>query len=299
MRWFRRAGVERGLAVVSPFAGGVAALRMQERGGRPRLEALAWAQAQQPDAETLSRLVREIKAGKMDLLALLDPADYQCVVIDAPPAPEDELMAAARWKVRELLDFHIDDAVLDYLPLPPGAGRAPMLFVVAAKAQAIRQLAQPYQEANLRLEVIDIAESAQHAFAARLAIPDYALALLHLAEGHALLTFSFGADLILARRIEGQGLTGPYLYERVALEVQRSVDYFERHYSQFPLARLYLAPAPDLEALQARLVDSLALGVERIDLQSLIDLQEAPQLHSLLRQNQFFHLLGAALRQSV
>lgn len=298
MRWIRRTGLERGLAVVSPLPGGVAALRLQDDGQRPRLQALAWAQGRRPDKDTLAQLAREIGAGKMDVLALLDRAHYQCVVIDAPPAPAEELMAAARWKLRDLLNFHIDDAVLDYLPLPANAGRTPLLFVVAAQAAAVRDLAQPYQEAGLRLEVIDVAESAQHAIAARLAHPDYALALLHMAADSALLTFSYGPDLILSRHIDGRGATGDYLYERVALEVQRSVDYFERQYAQLPLARVYLAPAPDLPALRAKLAESLTLGVEGIDLQNLFDLERAPELQSPQRQNQFFHLLGAALRSS-
>lgn len=297
MAWFRRSKRPRGFAVVSPMSGGAGAVRLQGEEGKPGVAAFAWRTVANPGASTLSQLAQEIGARNTPLVALLGSEHYQAVVVEAPTVPEEELRGALRWKVKDLINFHIDDAVLDHLPVQAGAGRTPSLYVVAAQSPAVRELAKPYHEADLRLEVIDVRESAQHNLAMRLAPPDYAVAVLHLEEDVGLLTFSFGDDLILSRRIEGRGATGDFLFEKVAMEVQRSVDFFERQHSWFPLARLYLAPMPEAAALRAKLLEYLPVGVEVMDLNALFDLSSAPALQDARQQNAAFHLLGAALRE--
>ncbi len=293
-----RPRTDRSLAVVTPVAGGAAALRLEEAGApRPRLAGLAWAPRAQPDAAILDRLSRETGARQCRIAALLAPEHYQSLIVEVPPVPEEELPAAIRWHVRNLIGFHIDDAVLDYMLIP--GGRTPAMYVVAAQSAAVRALANLYQEARLRLEVIDVRESAQNALAARLAPPEYAVAMLHLEGDVALLTFTYGHDLILSRRIEGRGAHGDFLLEKVAMEVQRSVDNFERQHAAFPLARVYLAPTTEADGLRTRLMEFLQVGVESVDLSSLFELDAAHELQSPGRQNQVFHLLGAALREAV
>lgn len=298
LRWFRRRPAHAGLAVVTPAPGGIGAARVAAHTDPPRLEAYAWHHAPLPDSASLAHLAGEIGARASPILALLDAAHYQAVVVEAPAVPDDELLGAVRWKVRDLINFHIDDAVLDHLPIPMPAGRARMLYVVAAQAQAVRELVRPYHQAGLEMAVIDVRESAQNALAARLAPPDYAVAVLHLGAEHGLLTFSFAGELVLSRRIDGRGASGEALLDKVALETQRSVDYFERQYAWFPLARLHLAPMPDAAGLRARLLEYLPVGVEVIDLAVMFDLAGHPGLSSPAQHNQAFHLLGAALRES-
>jgi len=301
MAWFdalfKRSANTRGLAVVSPMRGGAGALRLQGGADKPQVAAFAWHTSDAPQtADSLTLLALEVGARQSPLLALLDTDQYQTVMVEAPNVPEEELHGAIRWKVKELINFHIDDAVLDHLPVPGGAGRAASLYVVAGQAPAVRALAKPYHDAGLNLEVIDVRETAQHHIAQKLVPEEYAIALLHLDGDLGLLTFTFGEDLILSRRIEGRGASGDFLFEKVAMETQRSVDYFERQHSWFPLAKLYLAPMPEAQALRAKLADFLPVGVEIIDLGSLFDFSATPDLLDVQKQNVAFPLLGAALR---
>jgi MSHA biogenesis protein MshI len=297
MAWFRRSLQQRSYAVLTPVPGGIAGLRLNGDQDKPAVAAYIRRQEAKVDADALRRMAQEMGARRAPLIALLAGERYQTVLVEAPSVPEEELLGAMRWKVKDQINFHIDDAVLDYLPVPAGAGRKPALYVVAAQSAAVRELAAPFHEADLSLEVIEVPEAAQNRIAARLAPPDYAVALLHMEQDLGLLTFTFGEDLILSRRIEGRGATDDLLYERVALEVQRSVDYFERQHSWFPLAKLYLAPMPEAGALQRKLRESLPVGVESIDLGALFELSGVPALQSSAQQNQAFHLAGAALRE--
>jgi MSHA biogenesis protein MshI len=159
---------------LTPNAGGVAALRV-----RTRVTGCACWLCQTPAAtpgtaaERLTQAWLPKRGGSKQspLIALLDQEAYQTVMVEAPSVPDDEIKSAIRWKVKDLLSFHIDDAVLDHLPVPGGGGRPASLFVVAAQAAAVRALAQPYHDAGLHLDVIDIRETAQHNLAMRIAPP--------------------------------------------------------------------------------------------------------------------------------
>lgn len=298
MNWFKPRTRARDHAVLSPYQNGVAALWVRDEGGKARVRAFARAEAATLTADLLNRVAGEAGVKNQALISLLDQDHYQTMMVEAPSVPEDEIKSAIRWKVKDLLNFHIDDAVLDHLPVPGGGNRPASLFVVAAQAAALRTLAQPYHDAGLRLDVIDIRETAQHNLAMRVAPADYAVAVLHFDGENGLLTFSFGVNLIMSRRIEGRGAAGESLLDKVAMETQRSVDYFERQYSWLPLAKLYLAPTALAQALLRRLGEYLPIGAEGLELTRIFDFGEQTQMAEMQMQNAAFHLLGAGLRQA-
>lgn len=297
MNWFKPRARSRAHAVLSPFQFGVAAMQVRDVGEKLQVLAFARREGGELSAMSLNEVAAEAGVKQMPLIALLDQDHYQTIIVEAPSVPEDEIRSAIRWKVKDLLSFHIDDAVLDHLPVPGGAGRPAGLYVVAAQSAAIRALAQPFHDAGLQLDVIEIRETAQHNLAQRIAPADYAVAVLHFDGENGLLTFSFGNSLVMSRRIEGRGASGESLFDKVAMETQRSVDYFERQYSWFPLAKLYLAPSLQAPALLRRLSEYLPVGVEGFDLLRVFDFSNQPQLQNESTQNAAFHLLGASLRR--
>jgi MSHA biogenesis protein MshI len=296
---FKRRAHASSNAVLSPCQGGAAALRLEGDPRHPHVAAFVLADSPALTPDLLERLAREAGIRNVPLTALLDQESYQTVLIEAPNVPDDELARAIHWKVKDLINFHIDDAVLDHLPVPGRTGQAPSLYVVTAQAPAVRDLALPYHQADLPLAAIDIRETAQRNLGVRLAPEDYAVALLHFDGESGLLTFTFGEDLMLSRRIEGRGAGGDFLFDRVAMEAQRSVDYFERQFSWLPLAKLYLAPMPDSALLVSKLGEYLPVGAEVLDLGRLFDLAGQERLLDERMQNRVFHLLGAALRGAV
>jgi len=298
MAWFRRSAMTQDVAVVTPLVEGAAALRLKHGSGKPVVSAFSQREGMASLMAALTELTYDIDARTIPLIALLGQEHYQTVMVESPTVPEEELLGALRWKVKDLVNFSIDDAVVDFMQVPERSGRAPFLYVVAAQGNAIRELAKPYQEADLHLDVIDVLESAQHNLAMKLAAPEYAVAVLHLGGSSGLLTFSFADGLVLSRRIEGRNTSGDVLFEKVAMEVQRSMDYFERQYSWFPLSKLFVAPMPAAQAMQAKLREYVSIGVDIADLSQLFDLTAVPQLQEPRLQNLAFHMLGAALREA-
>ena len=78
----------------------------------------------------------------------------------------------------------------------------------------------------------------------------------------------------------------------VALEVQRSLDYFESHYDQRPIVDLVLGPGASAE-FTAILADQLGLTVAVLDLNDLFDVAEPIPVE---QQSAVIVALGAALR---
>src|ERR1035437_9609845 len=119
-----------------------------------------------------------------------------------------------------------------------------------------------------------------------------------------ILTFTRGGELYLSRRIESPlaqllqadaGRRNQH-FERIALEVQRSFDHFNDQYSHVPIAKLLLAPLPQDIGLQQYLASNIDVPVETVDLGTVMDFPDVPELEHPARQSQCLQTIGAALR---
>lgn len=286
-----------GLAVLSACPGGVAAVRLERTGLKFRVATFALQEAPVVTAGILAHLAGEAGLKKTLLIALLPPETYQMLLLETPVVPDDELTSAVRWKIKDMVDYHIDEAVFELLKLPGGgSGRPSYLYAVTAPAQAIRELLALYREHGLAIEVIDVEETAQRNIGAKLEPPGHAVGLLRVFGERGLLTFTYAGELVLARRIDLRGVPAAEMMDRLALETQRSIDYFERQFHVLPLAKLYLAPMADSDALYRQLHEQLTLPVERLDLGLIFDFGDYAELQQPATQARVFHALGAAMR---
>ena len=206
-----------------------------------------------------------------------------------------------------MLSYHVDDATLDVLFIPAGqAGneRAKSLYVVAASNELIKKRSELFERAHINLGVIDIPEMAQRNIAALYEQEGRALALLAFDESGCLLTFTSGGELYLARRIEistgqlldaNESLRQQYL-DRLELELQRSIDHFDRQFKHLPVQRLLIS-VPQNVGLVEMLANNLDIPVAHLDLSEAMDLGSIPGLANDEARVYALHTLGAALRQ--
>jgi MSHA biogenesis protein MshI len=78
------------------------------------------------------------------------------------------------------------------------------------------------------------------------------------------------------------------------VEVQRSLDHFERQYQNIALSELLLGPLPEDIGLLAFLSSQLYLPLRQINLADALEFSGDDM--GAEKQWQLFHLLGAALR---
>ena len=69
-------------------------------------------------AESLEKVSKDLKAANFLFGTMLSGGEYQMLTVDAPNVPQDELKTAVRWRLKDMLDFHVDDATIDVLDIP-------------------------------------------------------------------------------------------------------------------------------------------------------------------------------------
>jgi len=259
--------------------------------------------------DALEKLAKEWHAISSYHSNLLNAGEYQLLSVDAPNVPREELKTAIRWRLKDMLDFHVDDATIDVLDVPVeknAPSRAHSMYAIAARNQVIRQRQALFEASKCPLNVIDIPELAQRNISVLVEPEGRAQAMLSFDTDGGLLTITYEGELYLARRIDvtlqqlgkSSDEEKTSFHERITLELQRSFDHFDRQYRHLTLAKLVLFPMREHDSgLQAYLTPNLYVPVENLDLQMTLDLTKVPELKRIESQQAFFLTLGAALRQ--
>ncbi|MCP5091672.1 MAG: pilus assembly protein PilM [Gammaproteobacteria bacterium] len=234
------------------------------------------------------------------------PADaYQLQLVEMPNVPEDERLQAVRWRLKELIDYPIDEAVVELLEMPRHAnpGNAPIAYAVVTRNAEVLHQIEVMKRADLQMDVIDIPELCIRNIATLLPQDANGVAFLHLAEDCGYLTITRNGVLHMTRRLEtGRRALADAsadefaLQERMAgisLEVQRSLDYYESHYDRRPVTEIILGPGTELDALPAALTEHLGLTANRIDLADLFSMEDELSADD---QGSCLLAIGAALR---
>ena len=296
-----------GWSAIGLGAHGVHLAKVEFTGAMPRVVRCEYHETGTVSAATLEKLRREANLGSHDFTTLLAPGEYQILLVDAPNVPADELKAAIRWKIKDGLSYHIDDATVDVLQIPAskyGSDHAQSMYAIAAANDTIQKRIALFEQAKIELDVIDIPETAQRNIAALFEQDGRALALLAFDGNGGLLTFTLGGELFLARRIEisaeqlcdaNENLREQYR-GRVELELQRSLDYFGRQFNHMAVSRV-LVSVPDDAGLVEFLAPVTDVKVEKLDLSQVMDISAVPALADSEFTANALPVLGAALRQ--
>lgn len=294
-----------GLTGVGLQSDGVCVVRIERATGRmPALTLVdfrPW--GDQGQEKVLARVAHDYDLARSRCTTVLDASEYSLLLTEAPDVPPDELRAAIRWRIKDLINFHINDATLNVFDLPgeKAAGRARSMYAVAARSSAIQKRADLMSAAGINLDVIDIPEMAQRNLAALLPEDAKGVVLLSFTSGGGLITISRQSEIYLSRNIDiGLDMMASFqdtneLFDRVALEVQRSLDYYDSHFRQAPITTIALAPMPrEVPGLVEYLKANLSASVITMDLTKLVECEAElkPELQSLC-----LAVLGAALRQ--
>ncbi len=224
--------------------------------------------------EALGSLVSEQGWNGSEADLVLSMEQYQVFQMERPAGVEDsELADALKWKLRDLLEFSPSDAIADVFPFPADAarGRGELVNVVAARKSLLRELVDLLQQSGLKPGRIDIAELALRNLVARLDPDNKGAAIVHLRENYGQMIICRGQTLYLSRRLDvsASGLRDAARQESVvqalALEMQRSLDYYESQMGQVPPAHIRLVARDSALPLAAMLSSYLAAGISNLD----------------------------------
>ncbi len=278
----------------------------REAGSRPRVMFADSVEKLGNDESALEAVKRGMKLGECHCTTLLRRGDYQLIPTDIVDGPIEEAREAARWKLKDQVEFAVETAAIDLLPAP-SHGRGGQAYAVLAPEASVGPLVRAFQAAGLVLTVVDLPEMSQRNLANLFEEEGRALATLIFDDDEGLLTFTMNGDLLIARHVEisARQLVAAgderrsALFDRIELELQRSLDNFERMYSSLSLQRLLVAPLPGVDGLLGQLRSNLAIPVSELEIGSVLNIDLTPGLRDPMKQFQSLRALGAALREEV
>ena len=303
MSWFR-AGQGLGVVGVELLNDGIAVAQIKRAGmARPRLlfcEYLPVGPARSHQV-VLEEVVRRRKLKGAACACVLAPGNYQLLQIEPPSVEPEELLAALKWKIRDQINFPIEDAVIDAYE-PPQTNRSRHVNVVVGQLSKLKSKVDLVNASRLKLQALDTTELAQRNLLEQLPENETGVVLLTLSETRGLILVVKKGQVHLARELE-LGLKQlaeaqervTQSYDAVLLELQRSLDFFESTYAQPPITHLYVwPPRQDLREFIGYLSTSLnGVTAASLDLSAIAELSSPLPAET---GHQCLNAIGAALR---
>lgn len=260
-------------------------------------------------SEGLNLLKREKRlAGQTRLVGLLNRSQYRLVSTEAPDLPREEWRDAVRWRLKDMVDFPVDEAVVDVLEVPQDAGARTARSAIAllAPSQAPREMALQADDSGVAWTALEVPETALRNLSALAETGGKAHALMVFGQDHALLVITFKGEMLMTRAIE---VTSSSLVDsdesrggalgRVGLEVLRTLDTYERTNSNAALSGLSVVLPAGAEGILEVLADLVYVPVKAYELPAVVDMSgqgeatlQAVQITTL----EELSVLGAALR---
>ena len=255
------------------------------------------------EAEAIELLrARLLKLGlqRVSCNLVMAAGNYQLILGEAPKVPLEELAEALRWRVKDLVQFPIAEAVLDafFLPEDSARGTSRMAYAVVAQRKLIEAQVATAKLLTAELKNIDIPELVLRNLAQSCCDTKRGVAIVKLQQGGGSLQIIRDGNLYLSRQFSlsyNAGLLDDLPGDALVLELQRSLDYFERQMRQVPPSHIYLCGENvTADKLTPEIRNALAVTINLLDLHNGLQIPEEIPEHitslSLLA-------IGAALRQ--
>ncbi len=229
---------------------GIALVSKSQNGGDPLIDKIAFI-AGENDAERFSQLRHYVHTEKLEDIGcnlVLPNSAYQLFLLEAPEVPEVELRDAIRWRMKDLVNMPMEKIALDIFLLPKDMGRAgkKMVYVAVVNRDYLLNVIDWVRGTGLVLKAIDIAELAMRNVVINLVDPQMdfrGVAVARIRRGAGTVSVFRGGNLYLSRQFDlayGGGLLEELPAETLALELQRSLDYYERQLGQAAPSVLYV-----------------------------------------------------------
>ena len=206
--------------------------------------------------------VERMGVKKSPCVSLLPKHDVQMFQLERPAVEANELKQAVSWKLRELISYDIDAAVIDLFEFPPSP-KAPgdHINAVVANETVVGGYVDLINQSGLELQAIDVHDLAGLNYHQVCDCAEETVAILEFTDTVGLLTIYQNGELFVARDIKMGALDfdaaltqDESAYDKLLLELQRSLDYFESHYGAGMVQRMLIFPqTPGVERMASYL----------------------------------------------
>ncbi len=233
--------------------GGVAVTQIQtgkKTPGRILRSEFVEADGQEAQVEALKAWVHGNSLQKTPCVCLLANDDCDVYQVDKPEVEDSEMIQAVSWKIKDLINYDVGNAVVDSYPMPESSkNKQQQVGVVAAREAVVRNYIDSIKTTALELNALDIHELVRANLQVVQQSAEYSLALLTLTRESGLLSIYHDTDLYVSREfkigIDQLGFAtseDESVFDALLLELQRSLDYFESYYGMGSVTNLRIFP---------------------------------------------------------
>lgn len=197
--------------------------------------------------DSLRTFIEHNQLQHMDCYGVLSLDDYQLMLLEKPKVADNEIGESVRWLVKDLIDFPIEEAVIDFFPAPTRVGQPAKIYVVIARLPWLTTIAALIAEVGLNLKRMDIAALAICNVLGALHIVGNSAVLLVKEGEHYYILVVKDQLIYLERKLEfsSQGELNPQMFElfcsELVAELQRSIDFYQNREKTIPV-KIFLDP---------------------------------------------------------
>jgi len=291
--------------------GSVAFAKVFMRAGeKPELLALDYRLFSETDrSEQLLSLFTQYELKDIPVVLSLTQKNYQLMMVDAPDVSEEEVKGVLQWKLRELIDYPIEDAQLSYFDIPAkrASDDAKLGFAVVARNSVITELQMNAINLGYHVIAIDIPELEMRNLViaggfgekptAVVRLTHRGGSVLYIREGNVYMqrTFDLGLELLLESDLDDSDEVR-LIQESLTLEIQRSIDYCSSYLRQPTAAQILMMPLAKNKPKMMEYIQH-TLGIECISF-DLNHIFESTESMDPEKQNRCLLALGAAIRMA-
>ena len=246
---------------------------------------------------SLSAFVVHNQLRHADCYVVLSLEDYRLVLIEKPKVADNEIGESVRWLIKDLIDFPIEEAVVDFFPAPMQVGQSAKIYVVVTHLQWLNTIASMVKAAGLNLKAVNIAALAIRNVLNSLHIMGNSVVFLT-QEGEYYYILVVKDQLIyLERKLEfsSQGELNTQIFEdfcnRLVAELQRSIEFYQTRDKSIPIKFFLDQLLGQNQKLIQFIETAFNLRVEILDTSNWLNNKEIP----LSDKINYLSIIGEAL----
>lgn len=229
----------------------------------------------------LKGLIQKYQLNKTPVFLLLNPEDYDLNLIESMPVPKNEFATALSWRVRSLINYPINEALIDYFELPAkkNSPNMPLVGAVTAQRSKVSDKINIIRKCGLTVTTIDIPELAMLNLIALHETDEKCSAFLYFYDNYVIMNISQQKILYFTRRINITRLPDASIdFEKLSLEILRYFDFFRSQWRLSAPSRVLAASENgESQVITQRLTERLLNKVEAYQLPNTILTEQARQ----------------------
>lgn len=256
-------------------------------------------------ARALTELIGHHDLKSFPCVGVMTLGSYDLFQIVPPEVADDEQAEAIRWQVSELISYPIENAIVDHFEVPTRRRPEARAYAVVSPVDEVRKKVDLLHGSKLTVHAIDIPELAARNLAAYFPEAVRGVGVLFFGPQQGAIMIIRERQLYVTRGIQigfshlyqaGGGEENQFLelLDTIALEVQRTFDFYERSSALPSISTLLVLPTErPIPDLIPHLRNSLSAEVRPFDLNSTFAVKEslAPEIQACCLM-----AIGAALR---